>query len=161
MFREMRRKKQQLSQEESLAILTNCTEGVLALHGEAGYPYAVPLNHVYHEGKLYFHSAIEGHKISAIQGNGKASYCVIQQKDIVPEKVTTYFRSVIAFGRASLVTDPEEKRTALTLLGRRFAPEYEAMWTGEIESAFARTAVIAFTIEHLTGKECIELVNMK
>ena len=161
MFREMRRKKQLLSEEESIAMLKNCNEGVLAVLGDEGYPYAVPLNHAYHEGKLYFHGAIEGHKLDAIKNCDKVSYCVIEKRDIVPEDVTTYFRSVIAFGRARLVTDPEEKRAALFLLGRRHAAEYEAKWTKEIEEAFARTGVIELAIEHLTGKECIEMVKQR
>ena len=161
MFREMRRKKQLLSEEESIAMLKSCNEGVMAVLGDEGYPYAVPLNHVYHEGKLYFHSAIEGHKLSAIANCDKVSYCVIEKRDIVPEDVTTYFRSVIAFGRARLVTEEAEKRAALILLGRRFAPDFEEKWQREINESMARTGVIELAIEHLTGKECIELVKAR
>ncbi len=56
-FREMRRKRQQLSNEESVAILKEATAGTLALLGDGDYPYAVPISYVYHEGKLFFHSA--------------------------------------------------------------------------------------------------------
>lgn len=161
MFREMRRIKQLLSQKESIDILKTCDEGILAVLGDEGYPYAVPLNHVYQDGKLYFHGAIEGHKLDAIKNCDKVSYCVIQKRDIVPEQATTYFRSAIAFGRAKLVTDPKKKRDALYLLVRRHAAEYEEMWAKEIEEAFARTGVIEITIEHLTGKECIELVKQR
>ena len=47
MFREMRRKRQLLPQEESVAILEKMTNGTLALHGDNGYPYAVPLSYFY------------------------------------------------------------------------------------------------------------------
>ena len=66
-FREMRRKRQQLSNEESVAILEKATAGTLALLGDDDYPYAVPISYVYHEGKLYFHSALAGHKVDAIR----------------------------------------------------------------------------------------------
>jgi nitroimidazol reductase NimA-like FMN-containing flavoprotein (pyridoxamine 5'-phosphate oxidase superfamily) len=63
----MRRSKQELSQKETLAIIENSTSGTLALTGDDGYPYAVPISHAYSDGRLYFHSAIEGHKIDSIK----------------------------------------------------------------------------------------------
>ena len=96
-FREMRRKRQQLSKEESIAILEKATAGTLALLGDDDYPYAVPISYVYHEGKLYFHSALAGHKVDAIRKCENASFCVIEQDDVQPKKYTTFFRSVIAF----------------------------------------------------------------
>lgn len=55
MFREMRRKNQQLPQEECNRILQVATSGVLAVDGDDDYPYAVPLSFVYEDGRLYFH----------------------------------------------------------------------------------------------------------
>ena len=62
MFREMRRKNQLLTTEEIKEILSKATSGVLALLGDDDYSYAVPLNFVYDEDKLYFHCAKSGHK---------------------------------------------------------------------------------------------------
>ena len=81
-FREMRRKRQQLSNEESIEILLKATAGTLALLGDENYPYAVPISYVYHEGKLYFHSALAGHKVDAIRKCDKASFCVIEQDNV-------------------------------------------------------------------------------
>ena len=97
-FRPMRRNRQQLSEEESIEILQKATSGVLALLGDNGYPYAVPISYVYADGKIYFHSALSGHKVDAIRSCDKASFCVIEQDDVQPKKYTTFFRSVIAFG---------------------------------------------------------------
>ena len=105
----MRRRRQQLPDSEALAILQNATSGTLALLGDNGYPYAVPISYVYHDGKLFFHSALAGHKVDAIRACDKASFCVIQQDDVRPEQYTTYFRSVIAFGRVHIVENEEEK----------------------------------------------------
>ena len=88
-FRDMRRKRQQLSEEESIAILEKATAGTLALLGDDDYPYAVPISYVYYEGKLYFHSALAGHKVDAIHKCDKASFCVIEQDDVQPKKYTT------------------------------------------------------------------------
>ena len=108
MFREMRRKRQALSASEVAEILHIGTSGVLALLGDGEYPYAVPLSYVYDEGKLYFHSATSGHKIDAAERSAKASFCVIDQDSIRPEKYTT-FRSVIVFGRIRVITDEKKE----------------------------------------------------
>ena len=90
-FREMRRKRQQLSEEESIGILQKATAGTLALLGDEDYPYAVPISYVYYEGELYFHSALAGHKVDAIRKCDKASFCVIEQDDVQPKKYTNKF----------------------------------------------------------------------
>ena len=96
MFRPMRRHRQQLSQGDCAAILSRGTSGVLAVAGDGGYPYAVPLSYVYQEGTLFFHCAKAGHKLDALRRCSKASFCVIDQDQVVPPEYTTYFRSVIA-----------------------------------------------------------------
>ena len=158
-FRAMRRKRQQLSEEKSIGILQKSTAGTLALLGDGGYPYAVPISYVYADGKLYFHSALSGHKIDAIRNYDKASFCVIDKDDVRPEKYTTYFRSVIAFGRIHIIEDEQEKLETARLLGDRYNPNQEEALQKELEHGFARMLMIRFDIEHLTGKEAIELVK--
>jgi len=158
-FREMRRKRQQLSEEESIGILQKATAGTLALLGDNGYPYAVPISYVYADGKLYFHSALSGHKVDAIRNCDKASFCVIDKDDVQPEKYTTYFRSVIAFGRIHIIEDDLEKLETARLLGDRYNPNQEEALQKELEKGLSRMVMIRFDIEYLTGKEAIELVN--
>lgn len=158
-FRSMRRKRQQLSEKENISILQKATAGTLALLGDNGYPYAVPISYVYADGKLYFHSALSGHKIDAIRNCDKASFCVIDQDEVHPEKYTTYFRSVIAFGRIHIIEDEQEKLETARLLGDRYNPNQEEALQKEIEKGLSRMVMIRFDIEHLTGKEAIELVN--
>ena len=62
-FRPMRRFKQETSQEECFAILEKAPRGILSVLGDNGYPYGVPLNFFFHEGRIYFHCAMEGHKL--------------------------------------------------------------------------------------------------
>ena len=158
-FRDMRRKRQQLSEEESIGILQKATAGTLALLGDNGYPYAVPISYVYADGKLYFHSALSGHKVDAIRNCDKASFCVIDKDDVQPEKYTTYFRSVIAFGRIHIIEDDQEKLETARLLGDRYNPNQEEALQKELEKGLSRMVMIRFDIEYLTGKEAIELVN--
>ena len=158
-FRAMRRKRQQLSEEESVAILKKATAGTLALLGDNDYPYAVPLSYVYQEGRIYFHSALVGHKVDAIRKCDKASFCVIEQDDVQPEKYTTFFRSVIAFGRIHIIEDEHEKLETARMLGNRYNPNHDEALQKEIEGGLSRMLMIRFDIEHLTGKEAIELVR--
>ena len=160
MFRQMRRKRQQLAEVEIIAILQKATSGTLALLGDDDYPYAVPISYVYHEGKLYFHSAVEGHKIDAIRKCDKASFCVIEQDEVHPEKFTTFFRSVIAFGRIHIIEDEAEKLSTARIFGNRYNPNQEETLQKELESGLSRMLMIRFDIEHLTGKEAIELMRM-
>jgi hypothetical protein len=148
----MRRKKQLLSEAEAIQILKTSTSGVLGVTGDDGYPYTVPLSHVYQDGKLFFHCALEGHKIDAITRNDKVSFCVIAQDQIIPEKFATHFRSAIAFGRARILTDEAEKRRLLENLVAKFSPGYIAEGQQEIERDLHKTCIIELTIEHLTGK---------
>ena len=160
-FRPMRRNRQQLSEEESIEILQKATSGVLALLGDNGYPYAVPISYVYADGKIYFHSALSGHKVDAIRSCDKASFCVIEQDDVKPEKYTSFFRSVIAFGRIHIEEDEAEKLAIARLLGNRYNPNHEEALQKEIESGLSRMLAIRLDIEHLTGKEAIELVRQR
>ncbi len=160
-FRDMRRKRQQLPEEESIAILQKATSGTLALLGDDDYPYAVPLSYLYHEGKLYFHSALSGHKVDAIRRCDKASFCVIGQDDVQPKEYSTFYRSVIAFGRIHIVEDEQEKLETARMLGNRYNPNDEEGLQKEMDSAFSRMLMIRFDIEHLTGKESIGLARMR
>lgn len=159
-FRAMRRKRQQLPDAESIEILQKATSGTLALLGDGGYPYAVPISYVYADGTLFFHSALSGHKVDAIRKCDKASFCVIDKDDVQPEKYTTLFRSVIAFGRVHIVEDETEKLQIARLLGNRYNPNQDEALQKEIESGLSRMLAIRFDIEHLTGKEAIELVKV-
>jgi len=161
-FRKMRRAGQLLEGKECIAILERNTAGVLSLLGDGGYPYGVPLSYVWQDGAVYFHCAKEGHKLDAIQNSPKASFCVIDQDQVVPEKYTTFFRSVIAFGCVQVLEDAQETQKALYALGKRYAPgETEERLAEEIEKSISRTTVVKLTIEHITGKEGIELAKMR
>ena len=160
MKREMRRIKQLLSEEKTVDIMKRNTAGVLALLDDDDYPYAVPISYVYADGKVYMHSARQGHKVDAVRNHEKASFCVIDKDRIVPEEYTTYFRSAIAFGKVRLVEDGEEKKKAAELLGRKYYPgDTMENLIKVIDEAEKRFLVIALDIEHMTGKEAIELVG--
>ena len=161
MFREMRRKKQALPIEECEAVLRRGTSGVLAVLGDGGYPYTVPLSYVYDGEKIFFHCAKTGHKLDAILRESKVSFCVLDVDQVVPAEYTTYYRSVVAFGRARVLEDVSEKRKALKKLAEKYSPELERGRSLEIDKQFAGVCMVEIQIEHLTGKEAIELVRQR
>lgn len=151
MFREMRRYNQALPKDECIDILINEPRGVLALLGDDDYTYAIPMSHVYVDGGIYFHGAMEGHKNDAIKRHSKVSYCVVD-KGIKEEGSWWYtFKSVIAFGRISVVEDEDEKIDKLTCLGNKFFPSPKDTEI-EIDRLLDKTQVFKITIEHMSGK---------
>lgn len=160
MFRPMRRHKQQLSEEETLQLVRHGKTAVLGVIGDDGYPYTVPVNYVYEDGKVFFHCAKEGHKLDAIAGCDKVSLCVVGQDDVVPEELTTYFRSVVLFGRARVLEGDEEKFHAAELLWLKYAGA-KGFVDQEIRKYWDTLCCVEITIEHMTGKECIELTRAR
>lgn len=160
MFHEMRRKKQALSFAKCEEILRRATFGVLALSEADAYPYAVPLSYVYADSKIYFHSALEGHKIDAVPKCGRASFCVIDQDDIKPEEYTTYFRSMIAFGTIRIMEEEDAVRAAIEKLAVKYYPQDQAENRSRtIDNAWHKFYMLELSIEHMTGKEALELVK--
>lgn len=156
MFRKMRRFKQELSEAETVQILKEGSSAVLGVMGDGGYPYTVPINYVYADGKVFFHCAKQGHKLDAIRRCDKVSLCVIAKDDLVPEELTTYFRSVILFGRARVLEGEEEIFRAAQVFGLKYNPDREKV-DGEIRKEREALCCVEITVEHLAGKEAIEL----
>ncbi|MCF0120301.1 MAG: pyridoxamine 5'-phosphate oxidase family protein [Oscillospiraceae bacterium] len=160
MFRQMRREKQQLSDSETLEILSRGISGVLAVSGDDGYPYTVPLNYVYFNGKIYFHCAKVGHKIDAIVRSDKVSFCVIDRQDILSEKFATLYKSVVAFGRARIIDDADEKRASMDALAEHVTPmESIEHRNSAITHEFDRLNMIGIEIDHITGKQALDLIG--
>ena len=160
MFREMRRKRQALTQAQCQAILEQGSCGVLALSGDDGYPYAVPLSYLYHQGKLYFHCAKSGHKLDALRREPKASFCVVAQDQVAPLEYTTLYRSVIVFGRLRELEDDGEKRAAIEALALKYAPQDTPAHREEaIQRDWAPLCVLELTPEHVSGKQGKDLIG--
>ena len=160
MFREMRRKRQALTQAQCQAILEQGSCGVLALSGDDGYPYAVPLSYLYHQGKLYFHCAKSGHKLDALRREPKASFCVVAQDQVAPLEYTTLYRSVIVFGRLRELEDDREKRAAIEALALKYAPQDTPAHREEaIRRDWGPLCVLELTPEHVSGKQGKDLVG--
>lgn len=157
MARTMRRFRQELPANETERILRNGKYCVMAVSGDDDYPYAVPVNYAYDGSSIYIHSASQGHKIDAIRRNPKCSLCIVDRDDVIPEEFTSYFRSVIVFGKAHFVESTEDKVAALRLLGDKYSPGIDP----EVEIArFIKTVcIVRIDIDSIAGKEAIELTR--
>ena len=153
MFRKMRRFKQQISNQECIAVLKSETRGVLSLLGDDGYPYGIPMNHWYSEadGKLYFHGAKQGHKIDSIGKCDKVCYTVFDKGYRKEGEWALNVRSVVVFGKISIVSDEEKATEICTALCRKFTND-EAYLERELKNALPRVLCLALTPKHITGK---------
>lgn len=154
-FRNMRRFKQQTTDEECTDILKNAKRGILAVLGDEGYPYTVPLDYVYEDGHIYFHCAKEGHKLDAVRGCDKASFCVLSDGELEPDDWWYHFTSVVCFGRVHIVEEENLTADKLRALGRKYFPN-EAMIEDDMAKNAARALVLDFEIEHMMGKKVKE-----
>ena len=153
MFREMVRKKQQLPREEAIELLKTVPRGVLSVLGDNGYPYGVPIDHWYNEedGRIYFHSGKEGHKLDAIRSCDKASFCVCDEGCRMPGDWALNIKSVIVFGRIHILEDHARAIEITRSLSRKYTRD-EAYIQKEIDSYGHEVLVFALEPEHITGK---------
>ncbi len=159
-FRTMRRINQLLSPADAEAVLKRNTAGVLAVHGDDGYPYAVPLSYVYHDGGILLHIAKSGHKLDALLRDPKVSFTVIDADEVMPEEFTTYFRSVIVFGRAEILADDARRQEAYRTLAAKYSPAVDDETIARIIGEDgARALIVRIEIEHMSGKQAAELVR--
>lgn len=149
MPRQMRRAQYQMDDCDAERVLAEGEYGFLGTVGEDGVPYVVPVNYCYHNGDIVFHSAREGHKIENIRHNPQVCFAVCANVQLVSERFSTNYESVIVFGRARMVEDAETKRELLSALVHRLSPGRAFPCPdGEVDA----TGVVRITPERITGK---------
>ena len=156
MFRDMRRARQALDIDTCRHMLTEARRGVLSVLGDGGYPYALPINFVYDPtqgayGSLFFHSALTGHKVDAMAACDKVSFTTMDEGSRNEGEWWYHVRSVICFGRATVVDDPERKHDGLFRLASKYFPP-EVDIEADIARGFDRVHLVEIRIEHLSGK---------
>ena len=154
-FRPLRRFKQAAEIQECEAVLSSARRGILAVHGENGYPYGLPINYLFLGGKIYFHCAKAGHKLDAIRANDKVCFTVLSEPVKNSGEWWNCFTSVICFGQISEVTDEQERDRLLRLIGSKYFPEGY-----DLEKDMANNArnalILEITIDHMSGKHVRE-----
>jgi len=150
-FRNMRRSNKEIFDENIVEILETAEFGVMSVMGENGYPYGIPLNFVYLDGAIYFHCADEGHKLDAIKADNRVSFSVVSGTEIVQQKFTSLYSSVIVFGKAYITTG-EEKTKALRGLIYKYSPDFIDEGMKYVDRKADGTVIVKIDIEHMSGK---------
>lgn len=153
MFRPIARKKQQLTQDECIEVLTTQLRGVLSVLGDDGYPYGMPMNYWYdpESGSLFFHGGKQGHKIDAIEKCDKVSFCVYDQGYRREGEWALNIKSVILFGRIRPVTDYSKAMDATRKLSYKYTNDSHYI-EHEIVVDGPHTLCLELIPEYMTGK---------
>lgn len=146
----VRRQDRLLGFSRAYELLRGGEYGFLALGGESGY--GVPINFVLCGDSIYFHCAPEGEKLRRIARNDRACFCVVGYTAPQPDKFTTEYESVLAFGRIFRVADDTERMRALEFLIDKYSPEFKTTGLKYAEKSFHRTAILRLDIERMSGK---------
>ena len=157
MRKEMRRKERQMSEKDALKALEKAEWGTFCVNGDDGYPYGVPVNYVFKDGKIIFHSATAGYKFDAVKRDEKVSFTVVTYEKIVPEKFAADYESIIVFGKARFAEDREQKEKGLLELVKVHHSRYMKEGQEYIQKAFNEACVIEIIPEHISGKRCVVL----
>ena len=157
MFREMRRKSKAVGDVDAKALLHNARIGILAVNGDGGYPYAVPVNYLYDEAtdRIIFHGARAGHKADALNASDRVCFTVYGNEVVKKESWAPFVQSVVAFGRCRPLQKPDEALDALTQLALKYYPNMDAV-DREIQKSGEAVCVFEIQIEHMRGKEIQE-----
>ncbi len=148
----MRRKDREQTKEFALKVADNCDYAVVSMVDPEGNPYCVPLSVARDGEMLYFHCALEGYKLDCLRKNNNVCISCVGRTKNIPEEFTTEFESAIIRGKASEVTEKEEKIHALKLICLRYAESNMAEFEGAIERSLSRTGIWKISIEEITGK---------
>lgn len=151
MSKEIRRKDRAIARQEATEILKRGEYGVLSTATPDGNPYGVPLNYCIMDEALYFHCALEGHKLVNLAANNRVSFCVVGRTEVLPEKFGTKYESVIVSGRAEEVFDSEKQR-ALEGLVTKYSSAFINEGLKYIEKSAHQTRVFRIKIDNLSGK---------
>ena len=154
MFRPMRRASRAIPEEAAKHLLQQSRRGVLAVNGDNGYPFAIPVNYYYDQehDKIYFHGAKSGQKVDALKQNDKVCFTVYGNEHFEPGDWAPYVQSTVVFGRCHLIDDAAATEARVRELGMKYYPGKEEV-EKEIALDIKAVQLYEITIEHLTGKQ--------
>jgi uncharacterized protein len=151
MQHELRRKDRGMSESEARELLERGEYGVLSLCGADNEPYGLPLSYCVLDNAIYFHCAVEGHKLTLLAANSRASFCVVGVTELLPEKFSTRYESVIISGQATEVLDTEKQR-GLEGLVAKYSSSFMSEGLHYIDVQWQATRVFKLSIDAINGK---------
>lgn len=151
-MKNMRKKEFEISKAESQEILKKGQYGILSTVDGDGQPYGIPVNYVLNDNAIFFHSALEGHKLDNIMINDRVAFTVVGQAATDAAAFTTKYQSVVAFGKATVV-DEANKVMAMKEIVKKYSSDYQEKAEQIIEKAKSRLNVVRIDITYITGKK--------
>lgn len=152
-MREMRRKERAMSPSRAQELLSTSSYGVLSMVNVDGGGYGVPLSYAIDpEGNIFFHVAKIGHKLDNLTSDNRVTFTIIGDTQVVPEKFSTQYESVIAFGKVEILENEEERIHAARLLIEKYSPEFSIQGEAYIEKAIKHIKVLKLTVDHISAK---------
>jgi hypothetical protein len=151
MQRPIRRADRALANKQAIEILQKGEYGILSTVSQDGQPYGVPVSFRYTDNAIFFHCAVEGHKLDNLASNPRVSFCVVGATEVLPDKFATRYESAIVFGKACELTG-NEKKLGLTELLKKYSPDFMEKGKRYIDSDFEKTRVFKIEIGLLSGK---------
>ena len=151
MHHELRNKKRGITEAEARELLERGEYGILSTCDTDGQPYGIPLSYCVIDNAIYFHCAVEGHKLKNIAANDKVSFCVIGTTEVLSDKFATRYESVVIAGLVSEVFD-KEKQLGLEGLLPKYSAGFVAEGLDYINAAREQTRVFKISIDDICGK---------
>ena len=152
MTKQLRREDRRLDDAAAMALLKRGEYGILSTSDKTNTPYGIPVNYVVMEDGIFFHCAPEGHKLDNITSNKGVSFCVVGKTELIPEKFSTRYESVVVSGAADVIEEEVLKKKALQALVAKYAPDHIPAGDAYIDKLKDQTAVVRIQITHLAGK---------
>lgn len=150
MFRQMRRLDMKMSDEDINRLLLRGREGVISTINDNGYPYAIAVNYVHLNNKIYFHCARQGQKLDNIKRDEKVSFLIYDSVEVLGEKLNTLYQSVVIYGRAKVINAND---VLLRALVNKYAEIPQEKLSRMIEKEINQTAMVEIEIDYISGKQ--------
>ncbi len=153
-YREIRRKDRAMPTEKAYELLEKGEYGILSTIGENNQPYGTPLSYVVVDNNIYFHCAPKGQKLDNIAFESRVCFSIVGKTEPIYDKnFTTYFESVVVYGKAMEIVDNDKKFDILMKIAEKYLPAHMDKAKDDIDGSIARTLIYQISIEHITGKE--------
>lgn len=121
-----------------------------------GQPYVIPTTYARIGTTLYVHGSAASRMLKILQHGIKACLTVTLLDGLVLARSAFHhsmnYRSVVAFGTALLVSDPDEKLEALRALTEHIVPGRWADARHPTPTELVQTSVLRFSIEEASAK---------
>lgn len=152
----VRRQDRLLEEVDAIELLKRGEYGILSMVEERGGEsagYGIPINYAWDgERAIYFHCAPEGYKLIALTRNPNVSFSIIGRTNVISNKFTTAYESVVIRGQISINLSADERMAALMLILDKYSPNDKEVGIKYAEKSFHRTNIIRLDISEVSGK---------